>query len=188
MGTCTRQISTLVVAALWLGLAIPAQAQAHGTLTMAILVDNRAGVTPAQLTAAERIAGNIFRKIGVEIVWYQDTPPASVLVLHLVSSSTLEKQGLGLDVLGLAVRRTRAVSVMYDRVTELAERRRIDVPDVLGSVVAHEIGHLYLPEGHSIGGIMQARLNLELVPQGGLGFNPAQAKSIRARLQEESAR
>jgi hypothetical protein len=184
MRTCTRQISTLVVAAVWLGLAIPAKSPAHGTLTMAVLLDNRVGVTPSRLTAAERVAGNIFRRIGVEIVWYQDTPPQSVLVPHLVSSSTLQNMGLGLDVLGLAVPRTRAVSVMYDRVTELAVRRRIDVSDVLGNVIAHEIGHLYLP-GHSIGGILRERLDLELVPQGGLGFNPPQAKSIRARLQQE---
>ena len=59
---------------------------------------------------------------------------------------------------------------------------------MLGNVIAHEIGHLYLPEGHSIGGIMRERLDLELVPQGGLGFNPAQAKSIRARLQQEEGR
>src|SRR5580765_5279952 len=123
MGTCTRQISTLLVAALWLDLAIAAPSPAHGTLTMAVFVDNRAGVTPAQLTAAERVAGNIFRKIGVEIMWCEDSPPPSVLVLHLVSSSTLQNMGLGLDVLGLAVPRTRAVSIMYDRVTELAVRR-----------------------------------------------------------------
>ena len=75
MGTCTRQISMLVVAALWLGVVIPAQAPAYGTLTMAVLVDNRVGVTPAQLTAAERIAGNIFRKIGVEVMWCRTLLP-----------------------------------------------------------------------------------------------------------------
>ena len=185
MGTGTREISTLGVTALWLGLAFPAKPVAQSTLMMVVLVDNHVGVTPAHLTGAERIAGNIFQRIGVEIVWCRDAAPASALVLHLVSSSTLGNLGMGLDVLGLAVPSTRSVSVMYDRVTDQAATRQVEVSDVLGGVIAHEIGHLYLPEGHSIAGIMRARLNLELVSQGALGFNPEQAKTIRARLREE---
>jgi hypothetical protein len=60
------------------------------------------------------------------------------------------------------------------------------LPEILGHIIAHEIGHLLLPGGrHSVSGIMKARWSLnewKLVRQGALNFAPEQSRFLRAEL------
>ena len=69
------------------------------------------------------------------------------------------KFGLPLSNLGVTVQR-RASFVFYHRVRDLANNAGLSESAILGSVMAHEFGHLLLGEGaHSGTGIMMADLN-----------------------------
>lgn len=85
--------------------------------------------------------------------------------------------------------------VSYNRVERIARtylnapRRRamddIDTVIVLAHAMAHEVGHLLLPHGHSATGLMRAGWdgqNLRLAVRAQLKFTPEQAELIRARL------
>jgi len=80
------------------------------------------------------------------------------------------------------------IYLFYDRVQELlrAERKTEYRDQLLGLVIAHEIGHLLLPDhSHSKTGIMRAmwdEQDLRLAAHGELGFTPEQAELIRSEL------
>ena len=76
--------------------------------------------------------------------------------------------------------RGRLVWVFFDQVETHAERHHVDISRLCGFVMAHEIGHLLLPAGHSDRGVMQAKWDLRYgLPD---HFTDAQADAIRARL------
>ena len=66
----------------------------------------------------------------------------------------------------------------------------MDASQLLGHVMAHELGHLLLPHGaHSAAGLMRPALDRAQVRAaiaGLLTFTPDQAALIRARLQNVS--
>ncbi len=76
--------------------------------------------------------------------------------------------------------------VFYDRVMELDADWHIALADTLGSVIAHELGHLLLgSNSHSDMGIMRARWQseeLRRLARGGLWFTNEQAGRMSARL------
>lgn len=82
--------------------------------------------------------------------------------------------------------------VFYGRVFELHRDRNVPVPEVLGHVVAHEIGHLLLGlDAHSISGIMRALWEaeeLKAMERGRLVFSSQQSELMRARLIAISAK
>jgi hypothetical protein len=61
----------------------------------------------------------------------------------------------------------------------------------LGHVMAHEMGHLLLPQySHSARGLMRAqwsREDLELAQYGRLGFTPEQTRLIRLKITNMSS-
>ena len=60
---------------------------------------------------------------------------------------------------------------------------KTDVSDVLGSVIAHETGHVLMPEGsHAVSGLMQHRIDPALIAQNRLSFLSEEATLIRAAL------
>jgi hypothetical protein len=95
---------------------------------------------------------------------------------------------------GLAVRPDLA-SVYYEYVDHLAVAYEFEVSSILGAVIAHEIGHLFLgPNSHYGIGIMRPHWSFEQVRQvmmGTLLFTPEQSKRIRAeartRMSQQSA-
>jgi hypothetical protein len=73
----------------------------------------------------------------------------------------------------------------FDRVAEFASSHKLLAATVLGHVIAHEVGHLLLREGHTERGLMRAewfKRDLELAQTGLLGFTPEQSARIRATL------
>ena len=85
--------------------------------------------------------------------------------------------------LGMTISGTRLVRVFVDRVEHVARSAEQGVADVLGHVIAHEIGYVLLgPDAHSTVGLMAASLDLPRLAIGGLWFDRIQAAIIRARL------
>ncbi|MBM3819434.1 MAG: hypothetical protein FJW14_10535 [Acidimicrobiia bacterium] len=77
----------------------------------------------------------------------------------------------------------RVAYVFYDRLEELSRASKVPLGRMLGLAIAHEIGHMLLPQpSHSPEGIMRPSLELErsILPI----FTAAQADTIRARLDQ----
>ena len=76
--------------------------------------------------------------------------------------------------------------VFYDLATGLHAESNVGVANILGNVIAHELGHLLLgSNSHALSGIMKARWEneeLKRMAKGGLFFTAEQAEHIRERL------
>ena len=75
--------------------------------------------------------------------------------------------------------------VFYSRLQMIALASRGEDLNLMGLVIAHEIGHLLLPYGsHSETGVMRSRWELRELERHDvrqLGFTPFQAQQIRSR-------
>ena len=72
--------------------------------------------------------------------------------------------------------------MLVERVQYVAKSKSLEVGDLLGVTIAHEIGHLLLPpDSHSMG-VMSPRIDLFLIDRGGWSFDQRQATIIRAMI------
>lgn len=82
------------------------------------------------------------------------------------------------------------ITLFLGCVREGAEAFSVSPSVVLAYVIAHEIGHLLLPIGHSSAGIMRARpdqLDWKRAARGALEFHPGDRERMRAALQHRLA-
>ena len=170
--------------------------------TIRIRVNNYTQATPALLAGAEREAGRILGKAGLQTVWLdcpagpstadpqdpcQKALESTDIVLRVLSESTQNK--FQDTVFGFAVVPVLA-SVYYDYAVHLArsDNAEFEVPIILGCVIAHEIGHLLLgSNSHSGSGIMQGHWERGQIRQamtGTLLFTSEQAKLIQTETQK----
>ena len=130
----------------------------------------------------------IYQHIGVDVV-FVDEPSAGTITVRVVETPMKEAKG---SAMGVAPRNGsqigRLVYAFYGRVDSYARQHAKPVAQVLGHVMAHELGHLLLPHGsHAKSGIMTAewdRKQIEQIGRGWLSFTREQAEAIRARVQE----
>jgi hypothetical protein len=182
MAKTTRTLMTVAVIAA----AFCAGARAEGDpRTIVLHVDNHAHLASAELAAAEVEASRIYSAAGVRATWENGTvDPHARLddVTHLaVVICGVAPEGLDLTVAGRAARGTGRVYIYHSRVAFAAHQHGRHVGTVLGMTIAHEVGHLLLPQdSHSSAGIMRADLNLSsMLPQ---EFTLRQSAAIKARL------
>lgn len=74
------------------------------------------------------------------------------------------------------------ITVFGDCIRDGSDNLFVDEAVVLSYTIAHEIGHLLLPQGHSFTGIMQGRPNAlewQRAARGALRFSPMQAALLR---------
>jgi hypothetical protein len=85
---------------------------------------------------------------------------------------------------GKAASGARLATVFYRRIEDLSPARHDkDTGYILGTVIAHELGHLLLPpHAHPRTGIMQGGLHKQVAARGGLCFNEREAREIRLEL------
>ena len=154
----------------------------------------------------------IYKDAGVEVIWsgvtFDSSRPDSVpstgrsgptFGLVVLPGKAADQLIVNTDALGGAAgtpeHRGRVAYVFYDRVQHIAETYintsrdcaecDLDNVIVLAHVMAHEIGHLLLPYGHSATGLMRANWDagdLHRAVYRQLKFTPEQAALIRARL------
>ena len=201
----------LVVAVALTGVARPATADSVPTLKIVLQVPDETIPLHVVLRARSEVE-RIYRQAGVEITWRgvtfggdeaervqaaETSPPGFALVV--LSSTFSDKIIVSSDALGGATgtpeQRGHLAYVFYDRVEGIARAylnraqingtHEIDTVLVLAHAMAHEIGHLLLPRGHSETGLMRADWNaadLRDAVDGDLNFTPEQAVLIRSRL------
>ena len=116
----------------------------------------------------------IYQHIGIDVV-FVDEPSGDTITVRVVDTPMKEAKG---SAMGVAPRSGsqigRLVYAFYGRVDAYARQHAKPVSQVLGHVVAHELGHLLLPHGsHAKSGIMTAawdRKQIEQIGRGWLSF------------------
>jgi len=150
------------------------------------------------LEQVEQVASGIFAQAGVNLVWVdcavagkpQPDPEcnapvgSSWLGVRIVPRIPLMKGIAGAATAGYTAGDYITVSLNW---AETVSAYSPDfVPDFLGSVIAHELGHALLgPHSHSASGLMGARWSIEQLQeatQHTLSFAPQQAARIRAEV------
>jgi hypothetical protein len=159
------------------------------------------------LVRAEQRAQKIFSISGVDILWIDCTRPNASdddrdpactkrygpddFVLRITSHvSTVSSDAFGVAFLG-SDGRGRYADVFWNRAQEFGAASNQGVDRILGSVMAHELGHLLLGlNSHSVTGLMRARWGndeLRCLDTGTLVFLPEQGKRMRVRIVDTSS-
>lgn len=165
-----------------------------------VLVYNNARVPSTVLDQAGTEAARIFHQAQIKLVWVNCSarnvgrecrigPTRNDLVLHVIprgktssdsvfGGSYLSEEGIG-----------RYADVFFERIERAHQISGTAVPQLLGAVAAHEIGHLLLGlHAHTWMGIMSARWSTEELRKMGMGsllFTRQQADRMNERLREE---
>jgi hypothetical protein len=150
-----------------------------------------AEVPEKTLVRAQAEATRVFHLSGITLVWVDaETCRNSCLTVRLVTQA-MSPKSQNPRVLGIAPSSEEArginLWIFYPRVKAYSADLGMYAWQLLGHVMAHEMGHLLLPHGaHAAAGLMRAewdRAQVKSADNGQLTFTPVQASLIRERLQ-----
>ena len=163
-----------------------------------VSVYNDAGVPPLLLHRAEDNAARIFRRAELDVIWMtcskgssgESRCPGAIrssqIYFHIVSESlTLSDNAFGvafLDSDGVG----HYADLFFDPIQKLATSFAPAEAEIMGSVMAHEIGHLLLgSKAHSRAGIMEAHWSaeeLKYIAEGNFAFTRPQCEKMLSRV------
>jgi len=170
-----------------------------------IRIHNYAQVESSVLFKAEQTTDDILREAGVAAVWVAcsagsipakepscETPmgPTNV-ILNLLPQSMSRLFHLRGDAFGVALEDAEGglgsdAWIFCDLVKDAAAQRQLTQSVLLGTVIAHELGHLLLSSNsHSAFGLMRAnwsRKELSAVEQRAMYFSSAESKRIQQAM------
>ena len=176
-----------------------AQNAASQSTQMTVAVYNDARVPSAVLSRAEQRAASIFAHANFEVVWVhciharaedamvcRQTDLPGHLALRIMPDATKSASHAVFGIAFLALDGSGKYSdVFWNRVRDLQATSNLDLSSVLGSVMAHEMGHLLLgSNAHSVSGIMRAQWDaeeLQRIAMGTLLFTEHQAERMHGR-------
>jgi hypothetical protein len=163
---------------------------------ISIGIDDYGNVPARQLIHAQGDVAQAYCDVGVEITWRETRHLSTValpahtpfvgLTIIILSPDMVTRMAPPTMAVGAApVTETEPGHIAYVFYSRLPSTNVGDDNQMLGLVIAHEIGHLLLPFGsHSDTGIMRGRWNVEELKRvvlRALGFTPFQAQEIRRR-------
>jgi hypothetical protein len=167
---------------------------------LVVSVFNDAEVDAVSLAKAEGQAAKILRHAHVEMNFLDCKKGGSERCLqpddgHFALRIVRRSRNLWSEAFGVAfldeVGHGTQADVFFDEVQRLGTNAKVDVSELLGHVIAHELGHLILgSHAHSASGIMSPRweaAELNQLVKGNLLFNPAQAEVMRKRMRTTAA-
>lgn len=154
---------------------------------LSVGVYNDAAVPAKSLLRAEAKASMIYRRGGVELHWLDSPASRPELAIRIIPKS----RNLSSEVFGIAFLDANGfgqqADIFYRNIAELSAVWSQNQAELLGSVMAHEIGHLLLgSNSHSATGIMRLHWDdqqLQLASVGQLSFDGKEIRKIHARLQ-----
>jgi hypothetical protein len=192
MASTTARVAAMV-ALLTAGGVARSDAAPDAESVVVLHVIDYAHVPAGEMAEAEEQATRVYHAAGVRTIWTAGVAASAaqadgayhVDVVVLSKDMAARKiRADGVDeqqIFGTAVRPTRRAYIFYDHIAAYATQTSSPITRVLGVVLAHEVGHLLLPEfSHTSLGIMRATWEgrIARVP----GFTDAQATRIRALL------
>lgn len=193
------------LAMIWMGIPVvssPAAAGPDVRLTqvrVTVSVFNDARVAPLVLEAAQQRAQEVFDRAGIKLTWLDCGVPgkwhAQIGCLdvafpeHLSVRLVEGRKALPTDIYGQSYLNERGEGNYANvYVTPLESSKALSLVkegDLLGYVVAHELGHLLLgKDSHSPQGLMRARWQVVELQEAGLGtlaFTSGEAELMRSR-------
>jgi hypothetical protein len=167
-----------------------------------VLVHDGTGISKAMLNDTETEAARIFRAAGIAVVWLDcsgpygrveaachRTPGPDQFVLHIVAMGKTSSDlvfGLAfLDEGGAG----KYSDVFLDRIEQASRDSGADLSRLLGTVAAHELGHLLLGNhAHSYVGVMTPVWKADTLHREDMGcllFTPEQASLMRTRIESD---
>jgi len=162
-------------------------------LRITVRLDDKAGVQGVYLKFAKERAAEVFAMKGMKVDWIDGNEanrlkvvaPHTVLIMAEAPATLKAKmEALGMDVMGQGAPMVGRAYIYYDRVMKLNPVPPRDVITTLGDVIAHELGHLMLPVGHSNVGIMRPSINM--TSRRLETFTEAEAAQIREHLRRQT--
>ena len=201
-----RTLPTLVLSAIVIcGFIGSAQESLGQNQPVNVSVFSDVQIAAEILALAEQRASQIFSSAGVDVAWINCIHgPSTIpdqgcsrtygphdLVLRITSHVSSVTGDATFGIAWLAADGSgRYADVFWTRAQELRTTSNADFGWILGSVMAHEIGHLLLgANSHSVSGLMQARWGSEALHRiisGTLLFSPTQGTRMRAHLSSAS--
>ena len=188
MGRRTRIAAFALCAGLTAGHS--AAGQTPSAPTVYALIMDAAGVPADTLARAQDDATRVFQLSGITLVWVDaKTCTALCLTIRIVARPVSAKSR-DPHMLGVAASTPEArginVWIFYPRIRAYSVDLGMHISQLLGHVIAHEMGHLLLPyDTHSAAGVMRPAWDdaqVRAAVKGGLTFTPDQAASIREHL------
>jgi hypothetical protein len=169
----------------------PVRAATTANVTLIVHIENYAGARFTDLARAANEASRIYGDVGVRLRWLdpgESVRPDSVrgpaidaIVLLLDQERAqrmIDEEHRADNVLGRAVPEAWRAYIFYDRVMNASAAHNRDRGLVLGKVVAHEMGHLFLGHHHAPTGLMRSELDLH----SNVGFTSEQGALIRQTI------
>ena len=174
----------------------PQSASKNLLLRLEVAVRNEGGISHSTVDLATHVAAGIFRRIGVEIEWRPfaadgasdsagpiDSERGAGLVVNLMSSSDGSVAAIPVEVVGLAAAGDSVSHILTRRIELAAIAARVPLADVLGHVIAHELGHvLLLPHFRLDGHLMSETVDPLQAARGVLWFNAREAATLRSQI------
>ena len=189
MANTAQNLTTGLAFTVTLFTTIQAVAAEDRPVTLVLHVEDYARVPAADRSAAQAEVTRIYAAAGVRTVWatgndYSDAPGLHLRVILFsrdVAMPAIRAEAVPGSVLGLAVREAGRAYILTHRIANLAQRHGDEFRWLLGRVLAHEVGHLVLPDhSHSDQGIMRA--NVGVRSKSDREFTTEQAVVIRSIL------
>ena len=182
---------TIWIAGLTLSAALmgwhDAAANTSGPITVRVLLESYAKVPTNTLDRAQAEATRLFERAGLTLEWLEaGASPAHCLIIRIISKPIgVNPRALAMTP-GATANHGKFAWVYYDRVQASSTELALELAQLLGLVLAHEMGHMLLPYGaHSQVGIMRPewdRAQVKNAVEDVLTFTPAQAALIGDRL------
>jgi len=209
-----RQVVTgIVITVAILGARFSSAADSAAEQIITVQIQDHAHVPAASLSSATAMVTRMYERIGVRIKWTkvvrwegghasfdhrEATSDAAIgqLTVIVLNPKMAARGHVAPGVLGFAAvpdeGMGRIAYAIYDRVRSIALEVPTNESDLLGFVMAHEIGHLMLPRGsHSRSGLMKSDWDIRdlgRVDLQKLQFSELQAAQIRDTIDSESSR
>jgi hypothetical protein len=180
--------TTLGLSLVLLGLQ-PAQvhAQDHRQPTLTIHLADHQQVDGRELAEAQALVSGIYEGIGVRVVWTDGgaklAPADGTLHVDVIvlNAELTDRTDPAPGIVGQAGHTTLRAYIFYPRVIAEARQQETDSARALAYVMAHELGHILLPEySHTPAGIMRQRWEGRITHMP--DFLHAQAVAIRVTV------